>query len=145
MVLFDGTIHKRWTKYQDDHLYDKKLWTPRSNGTQWSVQVICTSDQVFWDTFFELWMTRNEKVHGTGEKARYHLKAEHYKSIIKTMYHHRDRLLAADRQYMFQSLTEIKEFLRTKSLAYIKMWIAVWYPCYKKGIKKGQKQAIQVV
>eukprot|EP00957_Ditylum_brightwellii_P083784 6368256-Ditylum_brightwellii.AAC.1 len=38
MSLFDGIIHHDWAELQDDHLHDKKLWTPWSNETQWSVQ-----------------------------------------------------------------------------------------------------------
>eukprot|EP00957_Ditylum_brightwellii_P096221 7329674-Ditylum_brightwellii.AAC.1 len=32
MSLFDGIIHHDWAEFQDDHLRDKKLWTPWSNG-----------------------------------------------------------------------------------------------------------------
>ena len=62
--------------------------------------------------------------------------------MIETMYHYKDRLLAADRQYMFQNLAEVEEILQTKSVQYVKDWIAIWYPFFKKGIKDGQKQAI---
>eukprot|EP00957_Ditylum_brightwellii_P044409 3370163-Ditylum_brightwellii.AAC.1 len=71
MSLFDGIIHQEWTEQQDDHLQEKRLWTPCSNGTQWSVQII----KFNWDKFFELWTTHNKKVHGTNKKARNALKA----------------------------------------------------------------------
>eukprot|EP00957_Ditylum_brightwellii_P019789 1492752-Ditylum_brightwellii.AAC.1 len=86
MSLFDSIIHHDWAELQYDHLHDKKLWTPQSNGTQWSVQVIT----FLWDTFLDLWATRNEVVHGSDEKARNVLKAERYKSILETMYQHKD-------------------------------------------------------
>eukprot|EP00957_Ditylum_brightwellii_P178869 13624578-Ditylum_brightwellii.AAC.2 len=33
-ALFDGLFHHKWTISQDTHLWEKSLWTPRSNGTQ---------------------------------------------------------------------------------------------------------------
>eukprot|EP00957_Ditylum_brightwellii_P157169 11961971-Ditylum_brightwellii.AAC.1 len=36
--LFDGMLTKSWTDTQDTHLWEKKIWTPWSNGTQWSAQ-----------------------------------------------------------------------------------------------------------
>ena len=46
---------------------------------------------------------------------------------------------------IFQSLSEIEEFLHTKTVQYIQDWIAIWYPFFKKGIEDGQKQAINSV
>eukprot|EP00957_Ditylum_brightwellii_P146097 11123963-Ditylum_brightwellii.AAC.2 len=69
-----------------------------------------------WDKFFELQNQRNEKF--------------------------KDRLTTLDQQYIFQSLQEIEEFLQTRSVAYIKGWIAIWYPFDKQGIKNSQKKAI---
>eukprot|EP00957_Ditylum_brightwellii_P000983 78475-Ditylum_brightwellii.AAC.1 len=37
MSLFNGMMHQEWTEQHDDHLQDKKLLTPQSNGTQWLV------------------------------------------------------------------------------------------------------------
>ena len=48
-------------------------------------------------------------------------------------------------QYMFQSTAEIEEFLKTKSFAYIKTYLEIWYPFFKKGIKSSQQNAIRSV
>eukprot|EP00957_Ditylum_brightwellii_P012124 915470-Ditylum_brightwellii.AAC.1 len=137
-AMFDGFLHKEWTKSQDIHLWEKSLWTPCSNGIQWTVQII----KFLWNRSFVLWQERNEFVHGSNATASQQMKAEKYKATIETMYHFKDRLMAADWQYMFQSLAEVEEFLHTKTVQYFKDWIAIWYPFFKKGIKDGQKQVI---
>eukprot|EP00957_Ditylum_brightwellii_P067828 5148549-Ditylum_brightwellii.AAC.1 len=58
------------------------------------------------------------------------------------MYHFKDQLLPSDRQYIFQNLADVEEFLHTKTVQYIRDWIVIWYPFFKKGIKDGQTQAI---
>ena len=131
MSLFDRIVHNMWSEHQDEYLWDKKLRTHLSTGDQWTVQLI----KFLWGKFFELWKIRNDKVHGTGEKATYQLKAERYQTIIKTMFHLQERLEVADCQYMFQSLAEVEEFLQTKSFAYIKTYIDILYLFLKQGIK----------
>eukprot|EP00957_Ditylum_brightwellii_P051805 3928766-Ditylum_brightwellii.AAC.1 len=39
-AFFDGLSHQEWTRRQDMHLLENSLWTPRSNGAQWTVQII---------------------------------------------------------------------------------------------------------
>eukprot|EP00957_Ditylum_brightwellii_P085151 6475391-Ditylum_brightwellii.AAC.1 len=131
--LFDGMLSKCWTDTQDTYLWEKRLWTPCSNGTQWSVQVIKLS----WDKFLDLWNKQNKVVHGTDETACKQLKMIRYKSIIETMFHLKDCLTVSDHQYMFQSLQEVEECLHTRSDVYVKDWISIWYPFYKWGLKKS--------
>ena len=83
MSLFDGIINNKWSEYQENHLWDKKMRTHSSTGDQWTVQIV----KFFWEQFFALWKLRNEKVHGTDEKATYKLKAEQYRTTIETMFH----------------------------------------------------------
>ena len=61
------------------------------------------------------------------------------------MFHLCDRLEAADCQYMFQSLVEIEEFLKTKLFAYIETYLEIWYTFFKRGIKNSQQNAIRSV
>eukprot|EP00957_Ditylum_brightwellii_P168011 12789718-Ditylum_brightwellii.AAC.1 len=37
-TIFDGRMSKQWAQEQDDYLVDVKLWTPQTNGSQWTVQ-----------------------------------------------------------------------------------------------------------
>eukprot|EP00957_Ditylum_brightwellii_P070846 5383753-Ditylum_brightwellii.AAC.1 len=106
-ALCDGLFHQEWTRRQDIHLWGESLWTPRNNSTQSTVQDI----KFLWNKFFALWNRRNKLVHGSMEQSIQQLKIDRYKSTIETMFHYKDRLLAADRQYMFQNLTEVEEFL----------------------------------
>ena len=113
--------------------------TQSSKGDQWTVQIV----KFFWEKFFALWKLRNKKVHGTDEKTTYKLKAEQYRTTIETMFHLCNRLEAAYWQYMFQLIAEIEEFLKTKSFAYIKTYLEIWYPFFKRGIKNSQQNAIR--
>ena len=79
------------------------------------------------------------------KKSTYKLKAECYRTTIKTMSHLCNRLEAADCQYMFQLLVEVEEFLKTKLFAYIKTYLEIWYPFFKRGIKNSQQNAIRSV
>ena len=117
MSLFDRIVNNKWSEYQDNHFWDKKMRTHSSTGDQWTVQII----KFFCEKFFALLKLQNEKVHGTDEKATYKLKVEQYRTTIKTMFHLCDRLEAADCQYMFQLLVKVEEFLKTKSFAYMKV------------------------
>eukprot|EP00957_Ditylum_brightwellii_P204205 15338161-Ditylum_brightwellii.AAC.1 len=112
-----------------------------SNGTQWAVQIV----KLLWSKFFKLWHKRNENVHGRNDQEHATLKIDRYKCTLETMYHLKDRLQTVDRQYMFQNLQEVKEFLQTQSIQYIQDYIAILYPFFKRGIQDGQKQAIQGV
>eukprot|EP00957_Ditylum_brightwellii_P193545 14738634-Ditylum_brightwellii.AAC.1 len=49
MSLFDGMMHQELAEQQDNHLQEKRLWTPQSKGTQWPVQII----KFHWDKFIE--------------------------------------------------------------------------------------------
>ena len=115
--------------------------THSSTGDQWTVQII----KFFWEKFFALWTLKNKKVHSTDEKATYKLKVERYRTTIETRFHLCDRLEAADCQYMFQSLVEVEEFLKTKLFAYIKTYLEIWYPFFKREIKNSQQNAIRSV
>eukprot|EP00957_Ditylum_brightwellii_P190059 14468771-Ditylum_brightwellii.AAC.1 len=115
-ALFDGLFHQEWTRRQDMHV--------------WGGKFVDIKEQ-----------RRNKLAHGSMEQCHQQLKFDRYKSTIETMFHYKDRLHAEDRQYMFQNLTEVGEFLQTKSVQYIQDWITIWYPFFKKGIKDGQKQA----
>ena len=61
MPLFHRIVTNKWSEYQDNHLWDKKIRTHSSTGDQWTVQII----KFFWEKFFALWKLRNKKVHGT--------------------------------------------------------------------------------
>ena len=69
-ALFDGLFHQEWTTSQDMHLWGKRLWTPMSNCTQWTVKVI----KFLLNQLFELWNRRNEFVHGSTEQANQQIK-----------------------------------------------------------------------
>ena len=92
-----------------------------------------------------MWKIRNDKLHGTDEKVTYQLKAEHYRTITKSMFHLQDRLEATDCQYMLQSLADMEDFLWTMSLAYIKTYLDIRYPFFKQGINNNQKNSIKSV
>eukprot|EP00957_Ditylum_brightwellii_P023279 1756654-Ditylum_brightwellii.AAC.1 len=116
ILLFDEMLSKSWTDAQDTHIWENKLWTPCSNGTQWSVQGI----KFMWDKFLDLWNDQNKADHGTYEMAHKQSKMTRYKSIIESMFHLKDHLTVSDCQYMFQSLQEVEALLHTRSAAYIK-------------------------
>eukprot|EP00957_Ditylum_brightwellii_P187193 14257087-Ditylum_brightwellii.AAC.1 len=69
--------------------------------------------------------------HGANESKCTQLKIAWFKSTIKTMFQFKDHLTTLDQQYMCQSHQEVEEFIQTRSVAYIKDWIAIWYPFYK--------------
>eukprot|EP00957_Ditylum_brightwellii_P156035 11876486-Ditylum_brightwellii.AAC.1 len=35
-AIFDGGMSKEWAREQDEYLVDVKLWTQRTNGSQWT-------------------------------------------------------------------------------------------------------------
>eukprot|EP00957_Ditylum_brightwellii_P180151 13723025-Ditylum_brightwellii.AAC.1 len=107
--MSDGLLHTNWANIQDAHLWEKSLWTPWYNGTQWTVQIV----KFLWRKFYKLWHKRNEIVHASNEQEHIKLKMDKYKCTLETMYHLKDRLQAVDRQYMFQNLQEVEEFLQT--------------------------------
>eukprot|EP00957_Ditylum_brightwellii_P010750 814239-Ditylum_brightwellii.AAC.1 len=43
--ILNGKFSQEWTQEQDNYLWNKKLWTPRTNGYQWVAQTI----KVLWD------------------------------------------------------------------------------------------------
>eukprot|EP00957_Ditylum_brightwellii_P062169 4717957-Ditylum_brightwellii.AAC.1 len=104
--MLDRMFSQKWMEEQDTHLWENRLWTSRSTGTQWSVQII----KFLWGKFFELWNQRNVKVHSNNESECTQLKMAWFKSTIKAMFQFKDCLTASDQQYMFQSLQELEEF-----------------------------------
>eukprot|EP00957_Ditylum_brightwellii_P027505 2078982-Ditylum_brightwellii.AAC.1 len=65
-TMFDGLLHTNWVNMQDAHLWEKSLWTPWGNGTQWAVQIVT----FFWNKFFEVWHRRNIIVHSNNKQER---------------------------------------------------------------------------
>eukprot|EP00957_Ditylum_brightwellii_P032820 2487844-Ditylum_brightwellii.AAC.1 len=63
-AMFDGLLNTKWAHIQDAHLWEKSLWTPQSNGTQWVVKIV----KFLWSKFFMLWHKGNKIVHGSNEK-----------------------------------------------------------------------------
>eukprot|EP00957_Ditylum_brightwellii_P068490 5199413-Ditylum_brightwellii.AAC.1 len=116
LIIDNKFLNSQCRLNQDTHLWEKKLWTPCSNGAQWSAQVI----KFLWDKYLDLWNQQNKVVHGTDETTHKQLKMTQYKSIIETVFHLKYCLTVSDHQYTVQSLQEVEEFLHTRSAAYIK-------------------------
>eukprot|EP00957_Ditylum_brightwellii_P069200 5254467-Ditylum_brightwellii.AAC.1 len=126
--MFDRLLHTNWANIQDAHLWEKSLWTPWRNCTQWAVQIV----KFLWSKFFELWYKRNEIIHISNEQERTKLKMDRYKCVLETMYHLKDMLQTVDRHYMFQNSQEVEEFLQIWSIQYIQDYITIWYPFFKR-------------
>eukprot|EP00957_Ditylum_brightwellii_P094564 7202476-Ditylum_brightwellii.AAC.1 len=54
-AMFDGFFHQDWTYSQDMHLWEKGLWTPRSNRTQWTDWI------TIWYPFFKKGIKDDQK------------------------------------------------------------------------------------
>ncbi len=54
---------------------------------------------------------------------------------MEALYQLKDRLLARDRDIMFQDRYKLEEFIKQTHIAYMKQWLNIWTPYFQKGIK----------
>eukprot|EP00957_Ditylum_brightwellii_P029248 2210817-Ditylum_brightwellii.AAC.1 len=87
--IFNGNFSQEWAQEQDDCLWDKKLWTPCTNGHQWVAQTI----KFLWDQFLELWNKQNVVVYGINHQIKTDTMKDRLYCTIETMYNLKDQLL----------------------------------------------------
>eukprot|EP00957_Ditylum_brightwellii_P060066 4561388-Ditylum_brightwellii.AAC.1 len=61
---------------------------------------------------------------------------------VEALFQLKDRLLARDREIMFQDKYEMEFFFQKKSPAYIKQWLNIWKLYFCQGVKLSVQHAI---
>eukprot|EP00957_Ditylum_brightwellii_P194377 14803590-Ditylum_brightwellii.AAC.1 len=60
---------------------------------------------------------------------------------VEALYLLKSNSLARDKRLMFNTQEEVTDFVATHSPSYVKQWLKIWQPYFRKGVDRATAQA----
>jgi hypothetical protein len=136
-ILF-GRIAQTTARYIDSTLHQRGVEKWQNSGDRWSQPMI----KNIWDTFLQLWNSRNTITYDTNNKSTQNILKEKLQLKVERRYQYVDKLSYTDRQKLFY---RDKESLLEEDPRFIKAWLKLADRIIRVSKQESKRQYREII